>query len=168
MSAGEVKAMGGAQHPVVGNYGVMSAKNGAVNIMILVTTLSFLYYRRANRTMTVVPWAQEREHPHRRRCMLSWVGAQHYLAFQSMGTICRQSFVSGCRRRRLPTTLTVLVIGVIHQPYDAQGLCSSFGQSNGGKFMGRAGGSIRIGCGIYVGHGSHGLYPLLQTGRHGM
>jgi hypothetical protein len=56
MSAGEVKAMGGAQHPVVGNYGVMSAKNGAVNIMILITALSFIYYRRANRTM-VVPWA---------------------------------------------------------------------------------------------------------------
>ncbi len=53
MSAGEVKAMGGAQHPVVGNYGVMSAKNGAINLMILLTTLSFLYYRRANRTMTV-------------------------------------------------------------------------------------------------------------------
>ena len=55
MSASEVKAMGGAQHPVVGNYGVMSAKNGAVNIMILITALSFIYYRRANRTM-VVPW----------------------------------------------------------------------------------------------------------------
>lgn len=53
MSAGEVKAMGGAQHPVVGNYGVMSAKNGAVNVMILITALSYLYYRRANRTMTV-------------------------------------------------------------------------------------------------------------------
>ncbi len=55
MTGGEVKAMGGAQHPVVGNYGVMSAKNGAVNIMILITALSFIYYRRANRTM-VVPW----------------------------------------------------------------------------------------------------------------
>jgi len=58
MTAGEVKAMGGAQHPVVGNYGVMSAKNGAVNIMILVTALSFIYYRRANRTM-VVPWVTQ-------------------------------------------------------------------------------------------------------------
>jgi hypothetical protein len=56
MSAGEFKAMGGAQHPVVGNYGVMSAKNGAINVMILLTTLSFMYYRRANRTMTV-SWA---------------------------------------------------------------------------------------------------------------
>ncbi len=53
MSAGEVKAMGGAQHPVVGNYGVMSSKNGAINVMILLTALSYLYYRRANRTMTV-------------------------------------------------------------------------------------------------------------------
>lgn len=53
MSAGELKAMGGAQHPVVGNYGVMSSKNGAINVMILITALSYLFYRRANRTMTV-------------------------------------------------------------------------------------------------------------------
>jgi cytochrome bd ubiquinol oxidase subunit I len=58
MSGSEVKAMGGSSHPVVGNYGVMSAKNGAVNILILVTTLSFIYYRRANRTM-VVSWAKQ-------------------------------------------------------------------------------------------------------------
>ncbi len=57
MSPGEVKAMGGAQHPVVGNYGVMSGKNGAVNVMILITALSFLFYRRANRTITV-SWAK--------------------------------------------------------------------------------------------------------------
>lgn len=53
MTASEVKAMGGAQHPVVGNYGVMSAKNGAVNLMICLTALSFIFYRRANRTMTI-------------------------------------------------------------------------------------------------------------------
>ncbi len=53
MSAGEVKAMGGAQHPVIGNYGVMSAKNGAINVMICLTGLSYILYRRANRTLTV-------------------------------------------------------------------------------------------------------------------
>src|SRR5437867_3212743 len=53
MSSGEVKAMGGAQHPVVGNYGVMSAKNGAINVMICLTGLSYILYRRANRTLTV-------------------------------------------------------------------------------------------------------------------
>jgi cytochrome d ubiquinol oxidase subunit I len=56
MSASEVKAMGGAQHPVIGNYGVMSAKNGAINVMICLTALSYILYRRANRTI-LVPWA---------------------------------------------------------------------------------------------------------------
>jgi cytochrome d ubiquinol oxidase subunit I len=58
MTAGEVKAMGGAQHPVIGNYGVMSAKNGAVNVMICLTALGYLLYRRANRTM-IVSWARK-------------------------------------------------------------------------------------------------------------
>ena len=58
VSPGELKAMGGAQHPVIGNYGVMSAKNGAVNLMICLTGLSYIFYRRANRTMTV-PWVRK-------------------------------------------------------------------------------------------------------------
>ncbi|WHZ24990.1 MAG: hypothetical protein OJF47_004102 [Nitrospira sp.] len=53
MTGTEVKAMGGAQHPVIGNYGVMSSKNGAVNVMICITALSYMFYRRANRTMTI-------------------------------------------------------------------------------------------------------------------
>jgi len=55
-SASEMKAMGGAQHPVIGQFGVMSAKNGAINIMICLTALSFILYRRANRHVTV-SWA---------------------------------------------------------------------------------------------------------------
>jgi cytochrome bd-type quinol oxidase subunit 1 len=57
MTASEVKAMGGAQHPVIGNYGVMSAKNGAINVMICLTALSYILYRRANRTITA-SWAK--------------------------------------------------------------------------------------------------------------
>src|SRR5436309_14036169 len=53
MSASEIKAMGGAQHPVIGNYGVMSAKNGAINVMICLTMLSYILYRRANKTIVV-------------------------------------------------------------------------------------------------------------------
>ena len=41
----EVAAMGGTHHPFLGVLGVMSAKNTAVNIMILTTFLSFLLYR---------------------------------------------------------------------------------------------------------------------------
>jgi len=50
----ELAAMGGSHHPFLGVLGVMSAKNTAVNLMILA---SFLLYRRAN-TRPVVPWAR--------------------------------------------------------------------------------------------------------------
>src|SRR2546430_16132069 len=53
MSSGEVKAMGGAQHPVIGNYGVMSAKNGAINVMICLTGLSYILYRRGEPELAV-------------------------------------------------------------------------------------------------------------------
>ena len=49
----EAKAMGGAQHPVIGNYGVMSAKNGAINLMILLSALNYILYKRANKVITV-------------------------------------------------------------------------------------------------------------------
>src|SRR2546428_1993502 len=51
----EARAMGGTHHPVLGFLGVMSAKNTAVNMMILTTFVSFVLYRRANRISTK-PW----------------------------------------------------------------------------------------------------------------
>ena len=56
MTAGELRAMGGTHHPVLGLLGVMSAKNTAVNLMILTTFFSYLLYRRANKE-SVKPWA---------------------------------------------------------------------------------------------------------------
>ena len=53
MSPGELKAMGAAQHPVIGQFGVMSAKNGAINLMICLTALSYLLYRRSSRVLTI-------------------------------------------------------------------------------------------------------------------
>jgi cytochrome bd ubiquinol oxidase subunit I len=53
----ELAAMGGTHHPFLGVLGVMSAKNTAVNLMILTTFLSFLLYRRANKE-PVVTWAR--------------------------------------------------------------------------------------------------------------
>jgi cytochrome d ubiquinol oxidase subunit I len=54
----ELVAMGGTHHPFLGVLGVMSAKNTAVNLMILTTFLSFLMYRRAN-VDPVVRWAKQ-------------------------------------------------------------------------------------------------------------
>ena len=53
----EVRAMGGSAHPILGYLGVMSAKNTAVNILILTTFLSFLLYRRTGKVATVA-WAK--------------------------------------------------------------------------------------------------------------
>jgi hypothetical protein len=53
----EIRAMGGSAHPALGFLGVMSAKNTAVNILILTTYLSFLLYRRTGKT-AVVRWAK--------------------------------------------------------------------------------------------------------------
>ena len=52
----ETRAMGGTHHPILGLLGVMSAKNTAVNLMILTTFLSFVFYRRANK-VSEKPWA---------------------------------------------------------------------------------------------------------------
>lgn len=54
----EVREMGGSFHPVLGKLGVMSAKNTAVNLLILTTYLSFLIYRRSGIT-PVVSWAKK-------------------------------------------------------------------------------------------------------------
>ncbi len=53
----EIQQMGGATHPILGYLGVMSAKNTAVNILILTTYVSFLLYRRGGKIPTV-SWAK--------------------------------------------------------------------------------------------------------------
>jgi len=54
----EIRAMGGSAHPVLGFLGVMSAKNTAVNILILTTFMSFLLYRRTGKVASVA-WAKK-------------------------------------------------------------------------------------------------------------
>jgi cytochrome bd-type quinol oxidase subunit 1 len=53
----EIQSMGGSSHPALGYMGVMSAKNTAVNILILTTYVSFLLYRRSSKVPTV-SWAK--------------------------------------------------------------------------------------------------------------
>lgn len=53
----EARKMGGSHHPMLSVLGVMSAKNTAVNVLILTTYISFLLYRRSNKEATV-SWAR--------------------------------------------------------------------------------------------------------------
>lgn len=50
LSQAEKAAIGGEHHPLVGVFGVMSAKNTAVNLIILTTFLAFLFYRRSGKS----------------------------------------------------------------------------------------------------------------------
>ncbi|HIL34043.1 MAG TPA: c-type cytochrome [Nitrospiria bacterium] len=52
-SVSEARAMGGAHHPLLGVFGVMSAKLTVVNLMILTTFVCFLLYWRADKVITV-------------------------------------------------------------------------------------------------------------------
>ncbi|MEK6816916.1 MAG: hypothetical protein AABY09_04845, partial [Nanoarchaeota archaeon] len=56
MTNQELKALGGPYHKYLGPLGIMPAKNTAVNIMILMTFLSFILYKRSNKIATV-SWA---------------------------------------------------------------------------------------------------------------
>lgn len=109
MSPSELRAMGGAQHPVIGNYGVMSAKNGAINVMICLTMLSYILYRRANRTM-VVPWVRAGNIG---LAMLFAVGILNIVWLAIYGFYLPASVRVGLSSPQAVTTLTVLVVGVL-------------------------------------------------------
>ena len=55
LTSAEVDAMGGINHPTFSNFGVMSAKNTGVNLLILTTFLSFVIYRRGNKVASTDP-----------------------------------------------------------------------------------------------------------------
>lgn len=56
MTAREAKIIG-SHHPVIGVLGVMSAKNTAVNILLIATYMSFMLYRRGDK-VSVVSWSK--------------------------------------------------------------------------------------------------------------
>lgn len=109
MSPSEVRAMGGAQHPVIGNYGVMSAKNGAINVMMCLTALSYIFYRRANRTITV-SWA-----PLGNAILgaVFSVGVLHIVWLSVYGFYLPASVRVGLSAPQAATTLTVLLVGLL-------------------------------------------------------
>ena len=56
LSASEISLLGGTHHSILGPLGIMPAKNIAVNLMLIVTFLSFQLYRRSDKVATV-RWA---------------------------------------------------------------------------------------------------------------
>ncbi|MFM8552697.1 MAG: cytochrome ubiquinol oxidase subunit I [Nitrospiraceae bacterium] len=109
MGPSELKAMGGAQHPVIGNYGVMSSKNGAINVMICLTALSYIFFRRANRAMTV-SWTTTGN------ILLGTLfaaGIANIIWLSVYGFYLQASVRVGLSTPQAVTTLTVLVVGLL-------------------------------------------------------
>ncbi|MFQ5543016.1 MAG: cytochrome ubiquinol oxidase subunit I [Nitrospiria bacterium] len=52
-TSGEFKAMGSTQHPIVGYYGTMAAKNTAINTMMLSFGICYIIFQRCNKKITV-------------------------------------------------------------------------------------------------------------------
>lgn len=53
LTSGEVAALGGSHHQLLGPLGIMPAKNIAVNLMLIFTFMSFQLYRRSDKIATV-------------------------------------------------------------------------------------------------------------------
>ena len=107
MTPAELKDMGGAQHPIVGNFGVMSAKNTAVNLMITTTILCFLLYQRSNKKINV-SWATQGN---------SWISAIFVLAAVNIVFLGVYGYLLPANQRvglsvpQVTSTLTTLFAG---------------------------------------------------------
>ncbi len=106
MTSKEVASVGGTHHPVLGYLGVMSAKNTAVNIMILLTFLSFQLYRRSNIEATV-EWARQGNGA---MVALYMMGVANIIWLGIYGYLIPASVRIGLSVPQVCTTLSVIVI----------------------------------------------------------
>lgn len=106
MTSKEIASIGGTHHPVLGYLGVMSAKNTAVNIMILATFLSFQLYRRSNIEATV-EWARQGNGA---IIALYMVGVANIVWLGIYGYMIPASVRIGLSVPQVFTTLSVIII----------------------------------------------------------
>ncbi len=102
----ELKNVGGQQHPVLGNYGVESAKSAAVNLMILVTAWSLLIWRFSHRGISRVDSARHLQ----TLTVVFLVGAANILWLGIYGYYIPANVRVGLSVPMAATTFTVIVI----------------------------------------------------------
>jgi cytochrome bd-type quinol oxidase subunit 1 len=109
MTGQETKALGGAHHPTLGFFGVMSAKNTAVNLMITTTFLSFLLYQRAGKT-PIVSWVSL---GNMAIIALFTAAAANIIILGVYGYYIPAAVRIGLSVPQVCTTLSVLVLGTV-------------------------------------------------------
>ena len=107
MTGKELKTLGSAHHPYVGVFGVMSAKNTAVNLMIVTTFLSFMLYRRGNK-IPQVSWVKTGNII---QVALFTAAAVNIISLGVYGYFLPANIRIGLSVPQVATTLSVIVIG---------------------------------------------------------
>ncbi|MEA3278262.1 MAG: cytochrome ubiquinol oxidase subunit I [Pseudomonadota bacterium] len=128
LSVSEIAALGGSHHHVLGPLGIMPAKNIAVNLMLVVTFLSFQLYRRSDKVATV-KWE---------RAGNALMGAIYVVAIANIifagvyyGYFTNTVYKVGSSVMQVVSTLVVIVAGVVIDAYMFKGakqLPSKWGQ----------------------------------------
>jgi hypothetical protein len=108
MRAAELKAIGGQQHPVIGNYGVMSSKQPAVNVMMAVTMWSLLMWWRSRYELEPGPSRLDVA-----LIALFVAGAANMVALGVMGFYIPANVRVGLSVPMEMTTLTIIVVGLL-------------------------------------------------------
>ncbi|MBT3094060.1 MAG: cytochrome ubiquinol oxidase subunit I [Candidatus Thiodiazotropha sp. (ex Lucina pensylvanica)] len=110
LSASEISLLGGSHHHILGPLGIMPAKNIAVNLMLVVTFLSFQLYRRSDKVATV-GWA-----PMGNALMVSInVVAFINIIFLGVyyGYFTNTVYKVGSSVAQVATTLVVIIAGIV-------------------------------------------------------
>jgi hypothetical protein len=133
MTGGEIKALGGAHHPILGVLGVMSAKNTAVNIMILTTFLAFLLYQRAGKVPSV-SWTNI---GNAAITALFIAGAVNIIFLGIYGYYIPANIRIGLSVPQVATTLVVIIVSSLINSLMYRG-CSTLGPTQWGKMPPRS------------------------------
>jgi hypothetical protein len=113
LSGLEMKTMGSAHHHYLGYFGVMSAKNTAVNIMISTTALCFLLYRRGNK-IPVVSWVKE---GNAFQAAFFLAGAVNIIVLGVYGYFLPASVRIGLSIPQVSTTFSLMVLSAVFDGY---------------------------------------------------
>jgi hypothetical protein len=127
----ELKHMGGQQHPVLGSYGVESAKSAAVNLMILVSTWSFVLWRFSHRG--VLP--EDFPRVFRTLAVVFLTGAVNILWLGIYGYYIPANVRVGLSVPMMATTFSVILMGVIISLRSTRGTAPS--ESEWGRLSSR-------------------------------
>jgi len=106
MTSRELLQMGGQQHQVLGNYGVESAKNAAINIMMVVTMWSFILWGKSR--------SRNVSHSIDRFIVVAFLaGAANILWLGIYGYYIPANVRVGLSVPMMVTTLSLIVLGVV-------------------------------------------------------